>query len=111
MCRKGVSELDQDPAGVRSGVGASHPVVQMDLDLSPAGMAMLRESVDDGLMVLLGREKVRVDESASVRVTIGFEYAGIHAAPFFDPPLLLVEGREGAVLRPWQNGRLEVVGE
>src|ERR1017187_4248619 len=61
----------------------------MDLNFSPAGMAVLGENVEQALVVLLGGIEVGVDEWAAIVVSPAVDYFGIFSRPPFQAVLLL----------------------
>ena len=105
-----VAEFSDQLASVLGGVGIGDSVVEMNLDFSPAGMAVIGEHIEQALVVLLGGVEVRVDK----RTAIGISPAG---RPLWDirapttPPGVPApnEGRASGRLReqcPVQNDRL-----
>src|SRR5882762_9509620 len=85
-------------------------MMQVDLDLAPPCVTVLGQAVDEALVVLLGRIKVRVAERVSIGVAKGIDRLWIGAAPALETPLLLVRAREGRRLCGNDRG-LEVVGD
>src|ERR1700675_3498236 len=85
-----VAELGEDAAGAFGGIGLRNSVVQMDLDFSPASMAVIGEHLEQSLVVLLGGIEVGVDKRAAVVVSRAVDYFGIFACPRFQAPLLVV---------------------
>src|SRR2546425_11212931 len=67
--REAVSEFEENSARVLGGVGGLDAMVQVDLDLTPARVAVLGQAVDQGLVVLLGRIEVRVTHGPTIGVT------------------------------------------
>ena len=85
-------------------------VVQMDLDFSPAGVAVIGEHLEQALVILLGRIEVSVVKRAAIVVAPEVDDFGIVANPGFQPALLL--GTRGALLAVFRNnGRLEMIGQ
>src|SRR5215470_16038110 len=65
---EGVPELDQRFARVSSCIGRGDPVMQMDLDFSPAGLAVFSQPLNKSLLVLLGRKEVGVSQRIAIGV-------------------------------------------
>ena len=108
--RKVVPEFGEHAAGVFGGIGMRDAVVQVDLDFSPTGVAVVGKQVEQTLVVLLGGIKISVDERAAIVVTPGIDDLGILARPPFHAALLL--GTRDAFLAICGiDGRLEVIGE
>src|SRR6266436_5613340 len=84
-----VAEVGEDAAGVFGCVGMRNSVVQMDLDFSPASVAVIGEHLEQTLVVLLGWIEVGVNKRASVVVTPAVGNFGIFAHPRFQAALLL----------------------
>src|SRR3977135_3503799 len=85
-------------------------VVQMDLDFSPAGVAVIGEHIEQALVLLLGRIKGSVVKRAPLGVAPSVDDFGILANPRLQPALLL-ETR-GTLLAVFRNdGRFEMIGQ
>src|SRR5215471_6684578 len=84
--------------------------MQVDLDLSPTGVAVFRQPLDEGLLVLLGGEEVGVSQRIAIGVPIRSGNRGIRPSPAIQPPLLLVHTRVDAARSIWNERRFEVVG-
>ena len=69
--------------------------MEVDLDLTPAALAMCGQAVDEALVVLLSRVEVGVAEGSAIDVTPGLDRSWILPAPSLDPPLLFVRSRAG----------------
>src|ERR1700675_1337842 len=105
-----VAELGEDAAGVFGGIGLRNSVVQMDLDFSPASMAVIGEHLEQSLVVLLGGIEGGGDKRAAVVVSRAVDYFGIFACPRFQAALLL--GARYALLAVFGiDGRFEMIGQ
>jgi hypothetical protein len=97
-------------ACVFGGVGLRRSVVQVNLDFSPASMAVLGEHLEQALVVLLGGIEVGVDERAAIEITPAVDDFGIFADPRFEAALLL--GTRGALrAATGSDGGFEMIGE
>src|SRR5208282_3731809 len=105
-----IAEFSEQPASVLGSVGIGNSVVQMDLDFSPAGMAMLGEHLDQPLVVLLGRVEVGVDKRTAIVVSPAVDDFGIFARPPLQPAFLL-RTRGARLAATGNNGRFEMVGQ
>jgi hypothetical protein len=105
-----VAELAQHRAGVVARVGPLDPVVELNLDLPPAALAVLGQAIDERFVVLLGRIEVGVPQWPAIGVAPGIHRSGILHAPALEPPLLLVGTRRDA-RSVGDDGRLEVVSD
>src|ERR1019366_7766948 len=106
---KPVAEFSEQLASVFGGVGMRNAVMQMDLDFSPAGMAVLGEHLEQALVVLLGGIEVGVDEWAAIVVSPAVDYFGIFSRPPFQAALLL--GTRDTLLAVFGiDGRFEMIG-
>ena len=109
MVCKGVSELEEHSPRILTGVRGLDPMVELNLYLTPPGLAMLGQAVDEGLVILLGWVKVGVTEGAPISIAPSLCQLGILPTPPFEAPLLLVQTGVGPGL-PRHDGGLEVVG-
>src|SRR6266849_10484136 len=101
-----VAEFSEDAAGIFGGIGLRNSVVQMDLDFSPASVAVIGEHLEQSLVVLLGGIEIGVDKRAAVVVSPAVDYFGIFAHPRFQAAFLL--GARYALLAVFGiDGRLE----
>ncbi|MGA7907103.1 MAG: hypothetical protein WCA16_06810 [Candidatus Sulfotelmatobacter sp.] len=85
-------------------------VVQMNLDLAPASPAMVRQRLNETLIVLLRGVEIGVTKSAAIMISPGIGHPRIFPAPFFEAPLLLLVGSTGSSV-PGYDGRFEMVCE
>ena len=105
-----VAEFGEDAARIFGCVGMRNPVVQMDLDFSPASVAVIGEHIEQALVVLLGGIEVGVNKRATVVVAPAVDNFGIFAHPRFQAALLL--GARGALLTVFGiDGRFEMIGQ
>src|SRR5215471_6301699 len=95
---------------LRVSLPVSGDVMPVDLDLSPTGVAVFRQPLDEGLLVLLGGEEVGVSQRIAIGVPIRSGNRGIRPPPVIQPPLLLVHTRIDAARSIRNERRLEVVG-
>ena len=87
-----------------------YAVVQVDFDLSPPGMAVIGQHLEQALVILFGRIKVSVDKRASVVVAPLIDNFWIFARPPFQPSLLL--GAWSAFLTVFRNdGGFEMISQ
>src|SRR5437868_11951317 len=84
--------------------------MQMDLDFSPASMAMLRQPIDQPLFILLSGIKISVNERTAVAIPPTIRKLGVLPTPELESPLLLVV-RSPSQSAFGDNTRLEVVGQ
>ena len=110
MVYKRISEGQKGSQRVVTGVRAAGSVVEVDLDLSPACVTVVSQPGDETLVVLLGREEVRMTERVAVRVAEAREGTGIGLAPLVHPSLLLLWVGVGSGWGTRHNRRLEMVG-
>src|SRR5712671_3448720 len=104
-----VAEFSEDATGIFGGIGLRNSVVQMDLDFSPASVAVIGEHLDQALVVLLGGIEVGVNKRAAVVVSPLVDNFGIFAHPRFQAALLL--GARDALLAVFGiDGRFEMIG-
>src|SRR5579862_54082 len=88
----------------------SDAVMEMDLDFSPAGMAMIGQHLEQAFVILLGGIKVSVDEWPPVRISPAVDDFWVFARPPFQATLLL--WARGALLAVFGNdARLEMIGK
>ncbi len=66
MVCEGVSELEKHSPRILSCVRSLDPMVELDLNLSPASMAVLGQAVNQGFIILLCRVEIRVAEGPPV---------------------------------------------
>src|SRR6266849_11043926 len=91
-----VAEFSEDATGIFGGIGLRNSVVQMDLDFSPASVAVIGEHLEQSLVVLLSGIEVGVNKRAAVVVAPVVGNFGIFAHPRFQAALLL--GARNALL-------------
>ena len=104
-----VAEFREQLASVFGGIGMRSSVVQLDLNFSPAGMAVLGEHLEQALVVLLGGIEVGVDKWAAIVVSPAVDDFGIFARPPFQAALLL--GTRDALLAVFGiDGGFEMIG-
>ena len=85
-------------------------MVQVNLDFAPSGPAMLGQSGDKRLVVLLRGIEVGMNERAPFRIAVGSEPGGVFAAPAFQSAFLFsVRSEPSADLR--HDRRFEVVSQ
>src|SRR5260370_10789040 len=87
--RQPVAEFSEDAAGVFRSVGTWNSVMQMDLDFSPASVAVIGEHLEQPLGVLSSGIEVGVNKRALVVVSPAVDNFGIFAHPGFQAALLL----------------------
>ena len=105
-----VAVFDKNAARIFGGVGMREAVVEMDFDLSPTGVAMIRQYFDKTLVVLFGGIKVSVDEWTAIVITVVVDGFGILARPPFEAAFLL--GAWNAVLTVLRVDRgLEMISQ
>ena len=85
-------------------------MVQVDFDLTPAGVAVFRQAVDEHLVVLLGRVEVGVPQRIPVGIAPRRHRLRVGAAPALQAALLLLRTRVGRGCLG-HDRRLEVVGQ
>jgi hypothetical protein len=105
-----IAEFGEHTAGVLDAIGTRKSVMQMDLNFSPAGVAMLRQHLNQGLIVLLGGIKIGMDKRAAIVVTPAVDHFRILARPIFQAALLLGV-RDALMTIGGVDGRLEVIGQ
>jgi hypothetical protein len=76
-----VSEFHKLAARILRSVGNDNSVVKMNLDLTPTGLAMFCELLDQTAIVLLGRIKIRVNERMAIAIAPSPGQAWVLAAP------------------------------
>src|SRR5450755_864055 len=86
--RQPLAEFRQHAPCVIGGVRLRDSVMQMNLDLSPARMAMLRDHFQQSLVVLLRGIEIRMNKGTAIMVAPAIDRFRIFAAPPLDPPLL-----------------------
>src|SRR5208282_31260 len=96
-------------ASVVGGVGMVHAVMQVNLDFSPASMAVLGQHLQQALVVLLGGIEVGVDQRTAIMVAPAVDDFGIFARPPFQATLLLV-ARDALIAVFRDNGGFEMIG-
>ena len=105
-----VAEFSEQLARVFGGVGMRNSVVQMDLDFSPASVAVIGEHLEQPLVVLLSGIEVGVNKRAAVVVAPVVGNFGIFAHPRFQAALLL--GARDALLAVFGiDRRFEMIGQ
>jgi hypothetical protein len=83
--------------------------VEMNLDFSPAGMAVIGEHIEQALVVLLGGVEVRVDKRTAIGISPAVDHFGIFARPPLHPAFLL--RTRGALLAVSENNtRFKMIG-
>src|SRR5260370_35152491 len=87
--RQPVAKFSEDAAGVFRSVGMWNSVMQMDLDFSPASVAVIGEHLEQPLVVLLSGIEVGVNKRAAAGVAPVVGNFGIFAHPRFQAALLL----------------------
>src|ERR1700675_1362085 len=108
--RQPVAEFSEDAAGVCRSVGMWNSVMQMDLDFSPASVAVIGEHLKQPLVVLLSGIEVGVNERAAVVVAPVVGNFGIFAHPRFQAALLF--GARDALLAVFGiDRRFEMIGQ
>src|SRR5580698_4716823 len=105
-----ITEFCENTARVFGSVGTQQSVMQMDLNFSPTGVAMLGEHLKQAFFVLLGRIKISVDEWAAIMVPPAVDDFGIFAGPIFEAALLLGE-RDTLLAIGGIDGGFEVIGQ
>jgi|SRR6266545_4209463 len=88
---QGIPELDECFPRVLCRVGAVDAVVQMNLDLAPAGAAMLSEALNNSPLVLFRWKKVGVTEMPTISVSERRHRRRVVLAPCLKPFFLLVK--------------------
>src|SRR5262245_20762484 len=83
--------------------------MEMNLDFSPASLAVLSQPLNEGLVVLLGREEVGVPQRVAIGVTIRSGDLRIYPAPFIQAPALLIPARVASGGSVRNEGWLEVI--
>ena len=63
--------------------------MQMNLDFSPASMAMIGQHFQQAFVVLLGGIEIRVGQRAAIVIAPGIGYFGIFSRPPFQTAFLL----------------------
>src|SRR5262245_9693660 len=110
MARQSISELNEGIACMCRAIWLVDAVMQMDLDFTPAPLAMTGQALDHDLAVLLRREEVGVHERSAVVISIRARHRRICRAPMLEPSLLFLHAR--VRIRPGarNDGGLEMVG-
>jgi hypothetical protein len=65
-------------------------MVEMNLDLTPSGVAVFRKALYQRLVVLLGRIEIGMAEGLAVGIPPSIYHTWILLAPPFEPSLLLI---------------------
>jgi hypothetical protein len=91
VSRQSIPELEEHALGIFSGIRSLNAVVEMDLDLAPPSLAMLGQTLNQALVVVLGRVKISVAEWPTVGITPRVCHLWVLPAPFLNPALSLVE--------------------
>jgi len=65
-------------------------MMKMDFNLSPPGVAMVRENFQQAFVVLLGWVKIGVDKRMSLRVPPSVRSFWVFCSPPFQTPFLLI---------------------
>src|SRR5580698_5659115 len=104
-----ITEFCENTARVFRSVGTQQSVMQMDLNFSPTGVAMLGEHLKQTFFVLLGRIKISVDEWAAIMVPPAVDDFGIFTGPIFETAFLLGE-RDTLLAIGGIDGRFEMIG-
>jgi hypothetical protein len=84
-----VAEFRQYSTRVLCGVGKRKSVVQVDLNFSPTGMAVIGEPIEQTLVVLLGGIEICMNEWAAVMVSQAVYNFWVFSRPPFQASLLL----------------------
>src|SRR5882757_9072203 len=103
-----VTKLGQQSTRVFRGVRVVPTMVEMSLHLTPTGMAMIRQHLDQALIVLLCRIEIRMHKRAAVGVTPGIHDLRIFASPPVQSAFLLGPGNPSSAAL-WIDCGLEVI--
>src|SRR4029077_9835663 len=105
-----VAKFREQQASIFGGVGVPNTMVQMDLDFSPTGVAVIGEHLEQALVILFGRIEVSVVKRAAIVVAPAVHDFGIFANPELQPALLL--GARSALLAVFRdNAWFEMIGQ
>src|SRR5271156_5582237 len=106
--RQRISKLHKFATRILRRVGLCNSVMQMNLNLSPTGMAVFRELLYQGTVVLFGWIKISVNEWIAVVVSPCIRQPRIFPAPEVKATFLfVVGGARHPILR--HNRRLEMI--
>jgi hypothetical protein len=86
--RQLVSKITQKTARVLRCVWLLHPVMKMDLGFSPTCMAMVRQNINQSLVILLGWIKVGVHKRTPSGVSPPIYGSWIFVSPVLQSPFL-----------------------
>src|ERR1700677_1956425 len=105
-----IAEFGEHTACVLSAIRMRRSVMEMDLNFSPTGVAMLGQPLEQALIVLLGRIKIGMQQWAAVVVSPTVENFRVFGRPIFQATLLLrVRDALTAIRRI--DGGFEVIGQ
>ena len=103
-----IAEADERITKIQSRVGNGNPVMQMDFNLTPTRVAMIRQTFEMATIILFGRIKIRVRQGSPVAVAPRFYSFRILATPTLEPSFLLIVGSTRLSI-PRHNRRFKVI--
>src|SRR5580700_24817 len=107
-CNK-ITKLQELATRILLRVGGLRAMVQMSFNFTPACETVTGQTLQQTLVILLGRIKVSVDERAFLTVAPAIKCDRVLPAPAFKPTFLLVVRCPGRTINR-NNTRLKMVG-
>jgi len=104
-----VPKFCKDASGVLSGIRLHHAVMQVNFDLSPTGMTVVGEHLQQSFVVLFSRIKICVTEGMALMIAIGVDELRKDPAPILEATLLFVVRSPSSSVFGYDT-RLEMIG-